>query len=79
VVAAVRTKFPAARLSPASLRALLFKTADDLGGVGFDLDHGWGTVNTTALLAALGAVPSARRRARAPARTPARARARARR
>lgn len=63
LVAAVRTKYSATRLSPASLRALLVKTADDLGGVGFDNDHGWGTPNTTALLAALKNVP-ARARAR---------------
>ena len=65
IVAAVRTKYSAARLPPASLRALLFKTADDLGGVGFDFDHGWGAVNTTALLAVLGGVPTAARRPRA--------------
>ena len=50
------------RASPASLRALLVKTADDLGGVGFDNDHGWGTPNTTALLAALKKVPTTRAR-----------------
>lgn len=60
VVAAVRTKYRANRLPPASLRSLLCKTADDLGRMGFDHDHGWGTVDTTALLAALARVPVAR-------------------
>ena len=68
VVAAVRTKYPASRLSPASLRSLLFKTADDLGGVGFDFNHGWGVVNTQALLAALAKVPTTSSRNRALAR-----------
>ena len=57
LVAAVRTKYSANRLKPRQLRALLFKTADDLGGVGFDYDHGWGAPNTAALLAALRNVP----------------------
>jgi subtilisin family serine protease len=61
VVAAVRTKYRPSRLSPASLRSLLFKTADDLGKVGFDYNHGWGTVHTGRLLAALQEVPSASR------------------
>jgi subtilisin family serine protease len=64
VVAAVRTKFSATRLPPAALRSLLTKTADDLGGLGFDFDHGWGAVNTTALLDALSGVPAAARRRR---------------
>jgi subtilisin family serine protease len=63
VVAAVREKFPASVLSPAELRALLFKTAQDLGGTGFDHDFGWGVIDATALVAALGGVKrSARRR-----------------
>jgi subtilisin family serine protease len=57
LVAAVRSKYSATRLKPRQLRALLYKTADDLGGVGFDYDHGWGTPNTAALLAALRNVP----------------------
>jgi subtilisin family serine protease len=60
LVAAVRTKYSATRLPPAGLRALLFKTARDLGGVGFDYDHGWGTVDSTALIAALKNVPRRR-------------------
>ena len=53
VVAAIRTKYPASKVSPASLRAFLAKTATDLGGQGFDYDHGWGLVDTAGLLAAL--------------------------
>lgn len=61
VVAAIRTKHPASKVSPASLRAFLAKTATDLGGQGFDFDHGWGLVNTAGLIAALGggAAPAA--------------------
>jgi subtilisin family serine protease len=53
VVAAIRTKVPSTKLSPAQLRALLFKTAQDLGGVGFDYDFGWGAIDPAALLARL--------------------------
>jgi subtilisin family serine protease len=56
VVAAVREKYPASVLSPAELRALLFKTAEDLGGTGFDHDFGWGVIDGTALAAALAGV-----------------------
>src|SRR5207249_3761764 len=41
VVAAVRTKYSATRLSPAALRSLSCKTADDLGRAGYDSDRGW--------------------------------------
>ena len=64
VVAAVRERYPASVLSPAELRALLFKTAEDLGGTGFDHDFGWGAIDGTALAAALAGVKrSSRRRA----------------
>jgi subtilisin family serine protease len=56
VVAAVREKYPSSALSPAELRALLFKTAEDLGGTGFDHDFGWGVIDGTALAAALAGV-----------------------
>jgi subtilisin family serine protease len=56
VVAAVREKYPSSVLSPAELRALLFKTAEDLGGTGFDHDFGWGVIDGTALAAALAGV-----------------------
>lgn len=50
VVAAVRSVIPPAQLSPAQLRNLLRRSARDLGGVGFDYDHGYGLINTSALL-----------------------------
>jgi len=73
-VAAVRSKVPSSQVTPAQLRALLFKTATDLGGTGFDLDFGWGVPDAKALLAALGgssATASVRSRGR---RQPARRR-----
>jgi hypothetical protein len=60
VVAAIRSRYPVGRISPFQLRALISKTAIDLGGLGFDYDHGWGVINAakvvSALIAALGAV-----------------------
>ena len=53
VVAAVRTKYPTAKLSPLQLRTLIQKTADDKSTVGFDYDYGWGILDVGALLAAL--------------------------
>ena len=53
VVAAIRSKYPASRLSPMQLRTLLFRTAQDRGGLGFDYDYGWGVLDSVALLAAL--------------------------
>jgi hypothetical protein len=48
-------------LSPAELRALLSKTALDLGGTGFDHDFGWGVVDGVALTAALAGIKRSRR------------------
>ncbi|HYJ71836.1 MAG TPA: S8 family serine peptidase, partial [Actinomycetota bacterium] len=62
VVAAVREKYPSSVLSPAELRALLFKTAEDLGGTGFDHDFGWGVIDGTALAATLAGVRRSSRR-----------------
>ena len=62
VVAAVREQYPASVLSPAELRALLAKTAEDLGGTGFDHDFGWGVIDGRALVAALAGVKRSRRR-----------------
>jgi hypothetical protein len=56
VVAAVREKYPSSVLAPAELRALLFKTAQDLGGTGFDHDFGWGVIDGIALAASLAGV-----------------------
>jgi subtilisin family serine protease len=53
VIAAVRSKVSSTTLSPANLRSLLFKTAEDRGGVGFDNDYGWGILDPAALLTAL--------------------------
>ncbi|QYC42559.1 Subtilase family protein [Nonomuraea coxensis DSM 45129] len=53
LVAAVRTRWPAARLSPAQLRALLRRTAEDRSEVGFDYAFGYGTVDPAAVMAAL--------------------------
>lgn len=53
VVAAIRTKHSPSSLSPAQLRALIQRTAEDRGGVGFDHDFGWGIVAPPALLAKL--------------------------
>jgi subtilisin family serine protease len=64
VVAAVREKCPASVLSPAELRTLLFKTATDLGGTGFDHDFGWGAVDGAALADALAGVRRSRGRRR---------------
>ncbi|WP_043619548.1 S8 family serine peptidase [Nonomuraea candida] len=54
VVAAVRTQRSAAELSPAQLRTLLHRTADDRSTVGFDHDYGYGVIDPPAILAALG-------------------------
>lgn len=53
VVAAVRTRYKASKVSPFQLRSLMFKTAQDLGGSGFDFNFGWGVINPKPLLAAL--------------------------
>jgi subtilisin family serine protease len=58
-VAAVRSKHPASRISPAQLRSLLIKTAVDLGSTGFDFDFGWGVPDAQALVPALGAADGA--------------------
>jgi hypothetical protein len=52
-------------LSPAELRALLSKTAEDLGGTGFDHDFGWGVIDAQRLAATLAGVRRPSRRARA--------------
>ncbi|MFI9559572.1 S8 family peptidase [Nonomuraea endophytica] len=53
LVAAVRTRWPSSRLSPAQLRALLRRTAEDRSEVGFDYDYGYGIVDTAGIIAAL--------------------------
>ncbi|MFB4290594.1 S8 family serine peptidase [Nonomuraea sp. ATR24] len=61
LVAAVRTLWPATRLSPSQLRALLRRTAEDRSEVGFDYGYGYGIVDPAGVLASL------RRRARSAA------------
>lgn len=53
VVAAVRTKYSASKLTPHQLGALLFKSAIDRGGTGYDYDYGWGIVDPLKLLTML--------------------------
>ncbi|MGR6920920.1 S8 family peptidase [[Actinomadura] parvosata] len=53
LVAAVRSRWPAGELSPAQLRALLRRTAEDRSEVGFDYDYGYGTVDPAGIIAAL--------------------------
>lgn len=53
LVAAIRTRWPASRLSPAQLRALLRRTADERGDLGFDYDYGYGVVNVAGVLSSL--------------------------
>ncbi|WP_088243496.1 S8 family serine peptidase [Calothrix rhizosoleniae] len=53
VVAAIRTKYPPSVLSPAKLRQLLHRTAEDLSSIGFDYDHGFGLIDVPAILHAL--------------------------
>ncbi|GHH69711.1 hypothetical protein GCM10017673_20600 [Streptosporangium violaceochromogenes] len=53
LVAAIRTRWPASRLSPAQLRALLRRTADERGDLGFDYDYGYGVVNVARVLSSL--------------------------
>ena len=49
LVAAFRSRFPYNandfRTSPAAVRNLLMRTAEDRGSIGFDLDFGWGIVD----------------------------------
>ncbi|PZG19978.1 S8 family serine peptidase [Nonomuraea aridisoli] len=53
LVAAVRTRWPASRLPPAELRALLRRTAEDRSEAGFDYDYGYGSVDPAGIIAAL--------------------------
>jgi len=62
VVAAIRSRHPASKISPADLRSLIFKTADDLGGMGWDFDHGWGAIDPGALVEAIERPTAATRR-----------------
>lgn len=53
VVAAIRSIFSPAELSPTELRQLLRRNAEDLGAGGFDYSHGFGLINVPGILDAL--------------------------
>ncbi|MFD0660811.1 S8 family serine peptidase [Thermocatellispora tengchongensis] len=53
-VAAIRTRHPATEISPAQLRTLLHRTAEDRSTLGFDHDYGYGVINPPAVLESLG-------------------------
>ncbi|MER5939917.1 S8 family serine peptidase [Streptomyces sp. NPDC001928] len=53
VVAAVRTRLTPRQLSPAGMRTLLRRTANDAGVAGFDHDYGYGIISTTSIVDAL--------------------------
>lgn len=55
VVAAVRTRCPASQITPAQLKSILFKTAKDLGPVGYNYEYGWGVIDVPNLLSQLAA------------------------
>jgi subtilisin family serine protease len=50
MIAAIRSQYPASELSPAMLRNMIRRSANDLGLQGFDYDHGFGVVDVEALL-----------------------------
>jgi len=49
VVAAFRSRHKASQVTPAQLRSLVQRTAEDRGGRGYDFDYGWGIVDGVAL------------------------------
>lgn len=53
VVAAIRTVYSPTELPPAQLRQIVHRTAEDLGGIGFDYSHGFGIINVPGILNAL--------------------------
>lgn len=53
LVAAIRTRWSSAKLTPAQLRALLRRTADDRSEIGYDFDYGYGVLDTAGIVAAL--------------------------
>ncbi len=57
VVAAVRSRYPVSKIPPPQMRALLERTTVDLGGLGFDHDHGWGALSPSRLIPALPPLP----------------------
>ncbi|MDQ3946864.1 MAG: hypothetical protein M3357_17245 [Actinomycetota bacterium] len=61
VVGAIRLLFPPRALTPAQVRTLLRRTADDRNGRGYDYDYGYGVIDVDGLMRAL------ERRKKAPA------------
>jgi hypothetical protein len=53
VVTAVRTTVPATQVTPAQLRTILNRTADDRGTMGYDYDYGYGVIDVDGVLQAL--------------------------
>ena len=49
VVAAIRTRHKASRVTPAQLRSLIQRTTQDHGQTGYDFDYGWGILDGAAL------------------------------
>jgi subtilisin family serine protease len=60
VIAAIRTRWPATKLSPAELRTLVHRTAEDRSTVGYDHDYGYGIIDPQAIVAALSKHAAAR-------------------
>jgi hypothetical protein len=64
VAAALRERFATDRLAPAQLKGLLQRTARDLRGDGWDYDLGYGVIDATAALKALGVKSGGKKRAK---------------
>ena len=54
VVAALREQLAPDLVTPPQLKALLQRSARDLGGIGFDYDYGHGAIDPAATLALIG-------------------------
>ncbi|MCB1740561.1 MAG: S8 family serine peptidase [Gammaproteobacteria bacterium] len=50
VISAIRSRYPASEVAPATLRNLIRRSANDLGMQGFDYDHGFGVIDVERLL-----------------------------
>lgn len=53
VIAAIRTRYGLDKVSPSQLRNIVRRSAEDLGLIGFDYDHGYGLINPTAIVETL--------------------------
>lgn len=54
VVAAIRSVHSPTDLTPAQLRNIFRRTSDDRGRIGFDYGHGYGVINVSEILVAIG-------------------------